>query len=797
MQALPAALAPMGAYKQFLTYKLVPSTKQPGKMDKFPTDPLTGEVCNAHDRNRWSTFEVAAANYARHGHGVAFVFADTDPFWFLDIDGAYDGQAWSNVATTLCAEFAGCAVEVSQSGKGLHIFGTGAVPEHGCKNNPLHLEFYHELRFVALTGNHASGSITHTPANLSQLVNRYFPPGSDQDTSVGADWWSTEPVSEWNGPTDDTTLLQRALRSKSAASVFGGDRASFADLWDADTAVLAAAYPDDKHPYNASSADQALAQHLAFWTGKNAERIKTLMLESGLVRDKWDRRGDDYLARTIRVACSWQKDVLTDPPPSASPFDLAASDMPYSTEALRVSDRTLLQPDDQVRFFKGCVYVADEHKIMLPNGQLVDSARFNAIYGGRSFVMDGGNTRVVKKAFEAFTESQVYRFPRADTTCFRPMEKPGEILREAGLTRVNIYRPCEVKRSSGDPGRFLHHLAKLVPDEKDRNILLGYMACIVQHQGHKLQWAPLLQSTTGTGKGLIGIAIKKAIGRTLCYSPRAEEIGNNFNFWLTGHTFYCVDEIYIPDKRTDLLEVLKPMITGDEEGQEVTKKGVDSEMRDTCGNFWFNTNYQNALKKDKHDRRIAEFFAPQQDPDIDLPAWGMTSEYLLDLVHWLKGTDEYAGRPSGYSIVADYLWTMPIMREFDPRKDTRAPKTTSTMRALEVNKGRVEQEVAELIAMGNQGFRGGWVSSGAFRNLLREMKISIPLTRHQEILKQLGYVPHPALPDGRVNNPVLPDGTRVRLYVDVRQQELLKIDEPSRVAEAYSVAQQFLPGATV
>jgi hypothetical protein len=794
MQALPAALAPMGAYKQFLNYKLVPSVKQPGKMDKFPVNPSTGEVCNAHDRNAWASFDGAAQAGLLRGHGVAFVFADTDPFWFLDIDGAYDGNDWNATAKTLCAEFAGCAIEVSQSGRGLHIFGSGAVPEHGTRNRALHLEFYHRLRFVALTGTHATGNAAHTPHNLTPLVNRYFPPGSDQSTDVGADWWSMEPVPEWNGPQDDATLLQRALRSKSAASVFGGDRASFADLWDGDEAILAKAFPDDKHPYNASSADQALAQHLAFWTGKNAERIKTLMLESGLVRDKWDRRGDDYLARTIRKACAWQKDVLIDPPPSASPFEQALSDVPFSTEALRISEKTLLQPDEQVQFFKGCVYVADEHKIMVPNGALVDSSRFNALYGGRSFVMDGGNTRVVKKAFEAFTESQVYRFPRADSTCFRPLETPGEIIREAGFTRVNVYRPCEVKRAKGDPGRFLHHLAKLIPDERDRQILLGYMACVVQYQGHKLQWAPLLQSTTGTGKGLIGIAIKKAIGRPLCYSPRAEEIGNNFNFWLTGHTFYCVDEIYIPDKRTDLLEVLKPMITGDEEGQEVTKKGVDSEMRDTCGNFWFNTNHQNALKKDKHDRRIAEFFMAQQDPD-DLMRDGLDAEYILDLVEWLKGSGRYAGHASGYSIVAEYLWTVPIAREFDPRKDVRAPKTSSTQRALEVGKGRVEQEVAELIAMGNSGFRGGWVSSAAFRNLLREMKISIPLTRHQEILKSLGYIPHPALPDGRVNNPVLPDGTRVRLYVDVRQADLLTINEPSRVAEAYSAAQAFLPGS--
>ena len=58
----------------------------------------------------------------------------------------------------MCQAFAGAAVEVSQSGRGLHIFGTGTIPPHACKNIEQGMELYHEGRFVLLSGNQASGN---------------------------------------------------------------------------------------------------------------------------------------------------------------------------------------------------------------------------------------------------------------------------------------------------------------------------------------------------------------------------------------------------------------------------------------------------------------------------------------------------------------------------------------------------------------------------------------------------------------------------------------------------------------
>ena len=789
MQVLPPALAAFGAYRQFIFYRLSPDPKRPSKTLKQPVDPRTLRVADAHNPESWISFDEAAALLPALGgnHGIGFVFTSADPHWFLDIDEAYDGTAWSPAALDACTKLAGCAVEVSQSGRGLHIFGTGFVPPHGCDNQTLHMQFFTERRFVALTGTGAVGDAGFASAAIGPYVMQHFPVLVGGPSDVDSGWWSDEPVAQWRGPTDDDVLIQRALKSRPLAAVFGSKKACFPDLWEADADVLGSTWPPDRDgdPYNASQVDAALAQHLCFWTGNNAARIERLMRQSALVRDKWDDR-DDYLPRTIRKACSMQTTWLCDAPPSASPFTQEAKLAPIAHAALPVTESTFLAPEEQVEFFKGCVYVLDEDKFMLPTGMRVDSTRFNRVFGGRTFVLDKGNERVTRKASEAFTESQAYRFPRVDTTCFRPLELPGEILMEAGRTMVNTWVPLNVPVADGDVSRFWTHMAKMLPDDEDRKILVYYMAACVQRQGMKFQWAPLIQGTTGNGKSMLSQFVRKAIGKAYCHTARAKNIDNDFNAWMAGKTFYSVDEIYIPDKRLNILETLKEMITSDE--QEVTPKGVDAATRDICGNFMFFTNHLDGIRKNRHERRIAPFYTAQQRPE-DLARDGMGEDYFRDFVDWLKGQHAYAEDPPGYTVIANLLWTLPIPAEYDPSLSPRAPQTSSTAASIEASRGPVEQEILEAIELGEPGFRGGFVSSVMLKRFIAGGSHRVALSLQGELVEGLGYKLHPALTNGRVNNDVMPDASKPKLYVREDRGDLLALATPAEVARAYSVAQ--------
>ncbi len=783
MQTLPSALAPLAAYKQFLCYALVPSQTKPGKFDKLPVSPHTGQVVTAHDPQHWTTADhaCAVASGWGAGYGVAFTFTEADPFFFLDLDNCFDGANWSPLALKIAAMFPGAAMEISQSGKGMHIFGTGRAPAHGKKNAALGMEFYTELRFVALTGVGAVGNAaTDCTAALHAVAAEYFPPGATADGDFSL---SDAPVPEWRGPEDDDDLIRRALMSRSAAAAFGG-RASFADLWEGNADVLAAAYPDaGGRAYDASQADAALVSHLAFWTGRHGERIKRLMLRSGLVRDKWHR--EDYLPRTIAEILARPGEVLTDKLPEPSALPQAAAEAPMQAA---VTGQTFLGPDAQKTLFAGCVYVQDRHRVLTPGGVLLKPDQFRVAFGGYVFAMDAVNERTTRNAWEAFTESQVLRAPRADTICFKPNQPPGAIINDSGRLRVNTWWPADVRRVQGDASPFFMHLAKVLPDERDRVILLSYMAACVQHKGIKFPWAPVLQGVEGNGKTLFSACVAEAVGQHYTHWPHAEDLDSPFNGWIADKVFIALEELYSQEHHAEVVEKLKTLITGGM-GIQIQYKGVDQASMSICANFMVTTNYRNAIRKTPDNaRRFALFFTAQQSW-ADIRRDGMDGDYFPRLYHWLKHQD-------GFAIVSEFLHTYPIAPEFNPAGAMhRAPDTSTTADAIIESRGGVEQQIAEVIAQDTPGFMGGWVSSVMLDRLITDtlkMGNRLSHTKRRELLQGMGYILHPGLQEGRVNNPVQPDGRKPQLYI-LADHPSRYLTGPAEIAKAYAAAQLIKP----
>lgn len=773
MTTIPAGFA---AYRQFILWRLEPGSPKAVKVPVNPRAPAY--PANAHDASIWLSADEATALAQRMGpgYGVGFVFTEHDPFWFIDIDGALDAQGvWSPVAQQLVQVFDGFAIEVSQSGTGLHIFGSGPVPDHGCKNKAFHLEFYHRDRFVALTGHHARGTATaRNDAAVQWLVQSYFTKGS---TGVELDDVTNAPVPEWIGPTDDDELIRRAMQSRSARAMFSDKVATFADLWTCNVPVLAQAYPSDSgDAFDRSTADQALMQHLAFWTGKDGERMLRLMQRSALVRPKWSEH-KSYLRMTCMTALQLQRDVCRDKllEPVASNA-ITAEGAPLMRE---VSGLTFLTPSQQIDLFKGCVYIADRHEVLCPGGDTLDAARFRVRYGGYTFAMDNENQRTVRNAWEAFTESQAVRPPKADSTCFRPDLAPATIVVQGGRSFANAWWPVEVEKVPGNPEPFMRHLRMLLPNERDASILLYYLAACVQHKGVKFQWAPLLQGVEGNGKTFFSHCVINAVGERYSHIPRPMDISSRFNPWLRNKLFIAVEDVYVEHERTEIFEILKPMITG--RLQPVEAKGVDTIMGSICANFLFNSNHKDGLRKTGNDRRVAPLFTYQQTKS-HLARDGLTRDYFSSLYAWYEH--------GGMAVVNHLLHTIEIPEEYNPALGGIAPDTSSTAEAIAAGLGTVEQNILEAIEANAIGFMGGWVSSVFLDKLLETKGLAkrVPLNKRRDVMRSLGYDYHPALNDGRVNNSVLPDAGKPRLYIKDGHVHA-GVVSAAEVARLYSAAQ--------
>lgn len=691
---------------RFLNWRIEDGRKVPCTRD--------GRKCDAHDQANHLTYEQAAAA----GYGVAYAMRAEDGWFFLDLDKCRqpDGN-WTADAVAIFTSFTGAWGEVSQSGNGLHILGRCDPAAMVSRRNKWGgwLECYTTDRFIAFgsTGWQVIGGGQDTGQDWTSHLLKIVPEREHLgELPDGRD-------ERYTGPEDDDKLIEMMLRSTGGAGAMFGMKATVRDLWEANAPVLAKHYPaynGDPTAFDRSSADAALMAQLAFWTGRDMPRMDRLFRKSSLMRQKYEVR-EDYRRDTIQNSARLCKTV----------YDKPARGMPgVGAMPVAVADLGLyLTVQEMQEHFKGCVYIQDLHRVMIPDGRMMKAEQFNAAYGGHMFQMSPDGTKPTDEAFKALTQNKAFKFPQAISPCFRPEMPPHAIDAEGS---INVYVPPKVTMTEGDVTPFLTLLAKLLPVERDRAILLAYMASCVQNPGVKFQWAPVLQGCEGNGKTAIFSAVLYAVGRRYTHQPKAKHLGGQFNKYLENKLFILVEEIHMQGRR-EMLDDLKPLITNLE--IEVEGKGVDQRMADNRANWAFCTNYKDAVLKSRGDRRYAIFFTAQQAPE-DLARDGMTGSFFPNFWTWLRG--------DGYSNVAWFLKHYSIPADLDPAGMChRAPETSSTNVAIEESRGGFEHDILDAAASNVPGFRGGWVSSWALTKLAKDVGYRIGRNKYREIMKSLGY----------------------------------------------------------
>lgn len=548
----------------------------------------------------------------------------------------------------------------------------------------------------------------------SALLTRF--PANETVAANVSQMLPTGPREDYTGPEDDDELIRMMLRSRGGVSAMFGEKATVADLWEADPATMAKFFPSDSgDDFNRSSADAALLAHLTFWTGNDPARIDRLFRRSGLMRDKWNR--ESYREISIGKAVAACVNVYS-----------AARELPDQS-ALQgeiLTGGEILNINEQIEYFKGCVYVADRHEVIIPDGQSLKPDRFNAMYGGKIFMI--GDSGSEKKAFTAFTENRLHQFPKVATTMFEPLMPFGTIRDNM----VNVYRPDpSVSAIPGDVSPFLDHLSRMFPVERDREILLTYLASLVQNPGVKFQWAPFIQGVQGNGKSMIGEILKRAVGPMYVHEPFSDDLANKFNDWLDNKLLIVVEELSLGE-RVEIENNIKTWVTS--RSIEMQAKGGKKSMRPNRSNWIIFSNFQNALPIDANQRRYAPFFTAQQTAE-DV-ARDFSGDYFPKMWEWLNN--------GGFEHLTHYLRTRSLHPEFDPAGSgaaaARAPETSSTPKAVTASRGRFEQEVLEAVESGKPGFRSPWISSTAVTALVKDLRLRISPVRLRAALESLGYV---------------------------------------------------------
>jgi len=269
-------------------------TKVPYRIDGVKASPT-----NPSD---WTDFATACRAFDPGKHsGLGFVLKREDNIVCIDLDNCIgnDGQICDEAVNIV--RIMNSWTEISQSGKGLHIFVRGAKPTDRARATPREfksLEIYDHARYIAMTGNHLPNTpseIMDRQSALNTICDLYFKSESTPAQSF-------KPQQDSLTDEEIIALCRKAQNAPKFESLFDNGDTS---LYDGDE----------------SRADEALACMLAFYT-KDAAQLERLMNASALgQREKWRRR-QDYRERTIQKAISLTREHYEPKPKSKTVIEI-------------------------------------------------------------------------------------------------------------------------------------------------------------------------------------------------------------------------------------------------------------------------------------------------------------------------------------------------------------------------------------------------------------------------------------------------------------------------------------------
>ncbi|HPG92185.1 MAG TPA: hypothetical protein PK675_02100 [Clostridia bacterium] len=271
----------MKVLPNFCTYFTV--KKDDGKLDKVIIDVNTGKRASPSDAASWTTYEQAVAYARKHGQGLSFALSKESKIIGIDIDKCIDESGnRSDLAWHFINSLKNSYAEKSTSGKGLHFFCKGNLPNnYANRNKELDLEMYDTERFISLTGRSARPMDKVVAGmdeidKLQPLIEKYMPKRVQHVNNF---------TSATGGSLSDKEVLEKMFNSKNGNNIkqlFEGN------------------IPNNEK----NESDLKLCNHLAFFTDCNAQQMDRLFRSSSLYRPKWDeRRGcETYGVRTVNLA---------------------------------------------------------------------------------------------------------------------------------------------------------------------------------------------------------------------------------------------------------------------------------------------------------------------------------------------------------------------------------------------------------------------------------------------------------------------------------------------------------------
>jgi phage/plasmid primase-like uncharacterized protein len=198
-----------------------------------------------------------------------------------------------------------------------------------------------------------------------------------------------------------------------------------------------------------------------------------------------------------------------------------------------------------------------------------------------------------------------------------------EIFQEEESVALNIWTKPDIVPIEGDASPFLDHVTYVFDgDHQIVEYVLDFLAHLVQRPDIKVKTTILIIGIPGIGKTLIGQMVCKLVGERNTTAIEESDLTSAFNEWMDGVQLVLVNELMTVDKRA-AMNRLKSYIT--DPWLRINRKNVPTYRYQNRANFFLCSNYEDAAKIEKGDRRYLIWISKAEPRG---------KEYYDDLFDW-------------------------------------------------------------------------------------------------------------------------------------------------------------------
>ncbi|MBR7084120.1 MAG: hypothetical protein IKI37_02945 [Oscillospiraceae bacterium] len=297
------------AVPNWVCWKAIPDPKSHSGIKKIPINPLTGGQAMSNNPQTWSDFQTAV-NMSQNYSGIGFMFSNSGYFG-IDLDDCREdiNNYLNGQKNNIVGEFIDTMqtyAEISQSCNGIHLICKGKLPNGGRRKGKI--EMYDSGRYFIMTGKTIGSfsAVSNGTERIKPLHDKYFGTPAPQKKTL---------------PMTTPNLTEQELINKIRNSQSGE---KFSRLYSGDFSD----YPSQ------SEADMAFCAMLAFWCSGDTALMDKIYRNSGLMRDKWDRKqnGNTYGAITHAKAVSQCSNFYTPSPLDNYSVTIGSTIKPLSAE---------------------------------------------------------------------------------------------------------------------------------------------------------------------------------------------------------------------------------------------------------------------------------------------------------------------------------------------------------------------------------------------------------------------------------------------------------------------------------